>query len=58
MPVESGAFIEVMEVAGEWYVRVVAEGRETVDWFQIEARALEFAEVWRKHLNLEKIDLL
>ena len=59
MSVESGPpFIEVMEVAGEWYVRVVAEGHETISGFQIEATALEFAEGWREHLNLEKIDLL
>ena len=58
MPAQSGTFVEVMEVGGEWFVRVVAEGRETINWFQIKSRALDFAEGWRKHLNLEKIDLL
>ena len=57
-PAETGTFIELMEVASEWYVRVVVEGRETVNWFQSRARALAFAEGWRKHLNLKKIDIL
>ena len=55
---ESGTFVEVMEVADEWFVRVVCEGRETINWFQTKSRALDFAEGWREHLNLEKIDLL
>lgn len=58
MPAETGTFIELMEVGGEWYVRVVVEGRETINWFQSKARALDFAEGWRKHLDLEKIDIL
>ena len=39
MPAETGTFVEVMEVGGEWFVRVVAEGRETINWFQIKSRA-------------------
>ena len=58
VPAETGTFIELMEVGGEWYVRVVVEGREAIGWFQTKARALAFAEGWRKHLNLEKIDML
>ena len=57
-PAETGTFIELMEVGGEWYVRVFVEGRETINWFQSKGRALAFAEGWRKHLNLERIDML
>ena len=55
LPAETGTFIELMEVGGEWYVRVVVEGRETINWFQSKARALDFTKGWRRHLNLEKI---
>ena len=57
VPPPSGTFVEVMEVGGEWFVRVVADGRETIKWFQSKSRALECAERWRQHLKLDKIDL-
>ena len=57
-PAKSETFVEMMEVDGEWFVRVLHKGRETINWFQIQSRAEAFAEGWRVHLNLERIDRL
>jgi hypothetical protein len=50
--------VELMEVGGEWCVRTIEDGRETISWYQRESDAIACAEGWRVHLGLEKIDLL
>ena len=50
--------VELIEVAGEWYVRVVENGRETVHIFPGSTEAVACAEEHRMRLGLEKYDEL
>jgi hypothetical protein len=47
-----------MEVAGEWFVRVVCDDVETVHDFVLESFALAFAEGQRIRLGLAQFDRL
>ena len=47
--------IEVVEACGEWFVRVVEDGKATTASFELEAFALTFAEGQRMRLGLERI---
>jgi len=47
--------IEVVEACGEWFVRVVEDGKATTTSFDLEAFALTFAEGQRMRLGLERI---
>ncbi len=47
--------IEVIEACGEWFVRVVGNGREDSRSFELESYALAFAEGQRMRLHLDKI---
>ena len=47
--------VEVIEACGEWFVRVVEDGKATTTSFELEAFALTFAEGQRMRLGLEKI---
>ena len=47
--------VEVIEVCGEWFVRVVEDGKATTKSFELEAFALTFAEGQRIQLGLETI---
>jgi hypothetical protein len=51
-------FIKMMEVGGEWYVRVVEDGQETVQIYPRMAPAMVFASRERDRLNLERFDIL
>ena len=46
-------FIEVVECAGEWFVRVVEQGHENVYSFELEALARAYAEGQRVRLGLK-----
>jgi hypothetical protein len=47
--------VEVVEACGEWFVRVVEDGKATTTSFEREAFALTFAEGQRIRLGLETI---
>jgi hypothetical protein len=47
--------VEVVEACGEWFVRVVEDGKATTTSFEREAFALTFAEGQRIRLRLETI---
>lgn len=47
--------VEVVEACGEWFVRVVEDGKATTTSFELEAFALTFAEGQRIRLRLETI---
>ena len=53
--VEAPTFIEILECSGEWFVRVVEDGRETISSFELESFALAYAESQRIRLGLEAI---
>ena len=48
-------FIELVDNADDWFVRVVANGRETVNTFSSERFARIYAEEQRTRLGLEEI---
>jgi hypothetical protein len=48
-------FIEVLEVTGEWFVRVVEHSNEIISSFEREALALAYAEGQRIRLGLAEI---
>jgi len=48
--------VEMIEVAGEWYVRVIAPEGEIVKIFAIEFRAVDFAANQCSRLRLETYD--
>jgi hypothetical protein len=48
--------VEVILVAGEWYVRVVAPEGEFVRTFGVESRAIDFATEQCLRLRLERYD--
>lgn len=50
--------VEVIQVAGEWYVRVVEPEGEIVKIFALESRAVDFAASQCLRLNLERYDRL
>lgn len=45
--------VEVVEACGEWFVRVVEDGKATTTSFELETFALTFAEGQRIRLGLE-----
>ncbi|MGX5847090.1 hypothetical protein ACWGTO_08435 [Mesorhizobium sp. PL10] len=47
--------IEVVEACGEWFVRVVEDGKATTTSFELKAFALTFAEGQRMRLGLEAV---
>jgi hypothetical protein len=47
--------VEVVEACGEWFVRVVEDGKELGTSFERETFALAFAEGQRIRLKLDKI---
>ena len=47
--------VEVVEACGEWFVRVVEDGKATTTSFELEAFALTFAEGQRIRLGLKTI---
>ena len=47
--------VEVVEACGEWFVRVVEDGKATTTSFEREAFALTFAEGQRIRLGLKTI---
>ena len=47
--VSAPTYIEMLECTGDWYVRVVEQGHETVKTFDLEFFAISFAE--GKHLS-------
>jgi hypothetical protein len=58
VPLKRDATIEVIEVAGDWYVRICENGTETVATFNRKSLALYYAELRRGRLGLEKVDIL
>ena len=52
---ETGTFIDVMKVGSEWFVLVVEDSHETVNWFSIESAAVEYASAQGSRLKVEKI---
>jgi hypothetical protein len=46
--------VEVVEAVGEWFVRVVENGKEHTSSFELESYALAFAEGQRLRLNLDR----
>ena len=53
--IDPTTFIEMMEVEGEWCVRVVENGREAVNTFDLEWFANIYAEEKRIRLRLDEI---
>ena len=47
--------VEVVEACGEWFVRVVENGKEDSRSFGIKSHALSFAEGQQIRLGLDKI---
>jgi hypothetical protein len=47
--------VEVVEACGEWFVRVVEYGKETITSFELETFAIAFADGQRIRLGLERI---
>ncbi|QND60581.1 hypothetical protein [Mesorhizobium huakuii] len=47
--------VEVVEACGEWFVRVVEDGKEYSRSFELESYALAFAEGQRMRLHLDKV---
>ena len=47
--------IEVVEACGEWFVRIVEDGKEQSRSFELESFAMAFAEGQRIRLGLEKV---
>jgi hypothetical protein len=50
--------VEVIQVAEDWYVRVVGPEGEIIKSFAVESRALDFAAEQCLRLNLEGYDRL
>ena len=50
--------VEIVEVFGEWHVRVVENGKEFVTTFPMESFAISYAEGRRIRLCLDKFDRL
>ena len=50
--------VEVLEVCGEWFVRVVDGDEELTRSFELESFALAFAEGQRRRLGLADFDRL
>jgi hypothetical protein len=50
--------VEIIEVCGEWFVRVIEGGQEQSRSFELESFALAFAEGQRLRLHLDKIERL
>ncbi|MDW6026621.1 hypothetical protein SAZ10_33155 [Mesorhizobium sp. BAC0120] len=48
-------FIELLDNAGDWFVRVVEDGRETVRTFDKRSSAKACAEGHRTRLGLEEV---
>ena len=46
--------VEVVEAMGEWFVRVVEDGKEQSRSFELESYALSFAEGQRLRLHLDR----
>jgi hypothetical protein len=58
-PVSAEPVVELIEVAPDWYVRIVdREGRETVNTFPMEAFAVVFAEQQCWLLSIVEFDRL
>lgn len=53
-----GTWIEVVEGCGEWFVRVIGGGEETICQFDLESFALAYAEGQRLRLKLGAIKRL
>ena len=53
--VSAPTYIEMLECTGEWYVRVVEQGHETVKTFDLEFFAISYAEGQRIRLGLEEV---
>ncbi|PZV36316.1 hypothetical protein [Mesorhizobium kowhaii] len=47
--------VEVVEACGEWFVRVVEDGQELSQSFELESYALAFAEGLRLRLHLDNL---
>jgi len=58
IPNETEIVVEMMEVGGEWFVRIVEKDRETVTTYQLMARSMAYAERQRLRLGLTKFDIL
>ena len=48
-------FIELIEACGEWFVRVVEDGKEDSRSFELKSYALAFVEGQRIRLRLDKV---
>jgi hypothetical protein len=57
-PVELETAVEIIEVAGEWHVRVVSPDGEIIKTFGFESRAIDFAAEQCLRLNLERYERL
>ena len=55
IPIETGPFIEMMKVGSEWFVLVVEDSHETVNWFSIESAAIAYASAQGSRLKVNKI---
>jgi len=55
IPIETGTFIEMMKVGSEWFVLVVEDSHETVNWFSIESAAIAYASAQGSRLKVDKI---
>jgi len=51
----SATCIELTEACGEWFVRVVKDGHETVRSFELETLAMAYAEGKRIRLGVKEI---
>lgn len=50
--------VELLECDDAWFVRVVENGKETINTFELELFAVAFAEDQRMRLGLRKVDRL
>ena len=50
-----GTSIEMIEAGGEWFVRIVEKGKESVQTFDLESFASDFAERQRIRMGLGDI---
>ena len=48
--------VELTESCGEWFVRVEADGRQTVTGFDLESFARSYAEGQRIRLGLQRVE--
>jgi len=51
----STSCVELTETLGEWFVRVVTDGRETVQSFELESFAIAYAKGQRMGLGLKAV---